>query len=251
MSYGLIEVLELLRPWDPVAIQKIRVGGGGDGGYVLLDQLRPDQLVFSYGVGPDTSFDRAMAEHGMRVLMYDHTVPMPADLPPNCTFYKEGIGPQRDAAIPCDTLASHVERHAAARNDLILKMDVEGAEWHSLLETPDEILSSFEQIVMEVHSLESLAHAGGRALRGKVFEKLNRNFRLFHVHSNNSQDLFTVEGLPVTNLLEVSYARLDICGFVHSSTVFPTVLDAPCWPQKADHKLWFFPFVPRFDPQFE
>lgn len=248
MEYELLEVLELLRPWDPVADRKIRVGRSGDGGYVMLDRLRPGQVAFSYGIGHDASFDAALAERGLRVHMFDHTVAAPANLHHLCSFHPEGVGLKQDPQVPCDTLAAHVARHAAGRGDLVLKMDVEGVEWHALVDTPDDVLRQFEQIVMEMHSFESLVHPGGRLLRGTVLAKLQKHFRLIHVHSNNSQELFTVDGLPVANLLEVSFARLDMCDFVASSTVFPTDLDAPCMPTKAEHRLWFYPFLPQFRP---
>lgn len=246
MQYSVVDVLGFLRPWDPIGLKKVRIGRDGDGGYVLLDLIRPGQLAFSYGVGPDVSFDSTLAAHGLRVFMFDHTVPQPQNLHPNCFFHAEGVGPRTDPIMPCDTITAHVARYGSNRRDLILKMDVEGSEWHSLLETPDQILCQFEQIVMELHSLESLVHLGGRMLRANVFEKVNKNFRLFHVHSNNAQNLFTVDGLPVPNLLEVSYARADLCDFTPATTVFPTELDSPCVPDRPDHRLWFFPFLPGF-----
>ena len=36
---------------------------------------------------------------------------------------------------------------------LLLKMDVEGAEWDTLLQTPDSVLKLFNQIAIEVHGL--------------------------------------------------------------------------------------------------
>ena len=38
---------------------------------------------------------------------------------------------------------------------LILKMDVEGAEWDTLSSIPNSVLGLFKQIVVEIHNLHS------------------------------------------------------------------------------------------------
>ena len=52
----------------------------GDGGYVVGDIFSPDQVdaCYSLGVGSDVSCDRAIANCGIPVFLYDHTVGRPA-----------------------------------------------------------------------------------------------------------------------------------------------------------------------------
>src|SRR5215831_13651214 len=61
---------------------------------------------------------------------------------------------------------------------LIIKMDIEGGEWESLLATPDELLTSIPQLAMEMHGFDD-----PRIL--EVLRKLNRNFYLVNLHFNN------------------------------------------------------------------
>ena len=242
-DYTVIETLEMLRPFDPEGIGKVRIGGMADGGYVMLDAFRPGQTVISYGVGRNISFEIDLANRGLHPHLFDHTVEGLPTSDPRCTFHREGVGPRH--APPLGTITAHVTSHTPPqRNDLILKMDVECAEWDALLVTPDDVLARFEQIVIELHSLGSIAHQGGRNLRAWVFEKLNRNHFLFHVHSNCVRGLDTVGGLPVPAFLEVTYARRDLCAAVPSRTLFPTTLDYPCYNGNPEHLLWFWPFIP-------
>jgi hypothetical protein len=239
-----IDFLARLAPMDPVGVAKTRIGGDADGGYVMLDCIRPAAPVLSYGVGPDITFDLAMAERGHQVTAFDHTVETMPGAHENLRWVREGIGERDTPEKHLATLATHAARHAEAGEDMILKLDVEGAEWHALLAAPDALLARFQQIVGEFHSFESIAHAGGLGLRREVLQKLLRQFALVHVHSNNSQPFFTVHGMPVSNLLELSFVRRDVCRTVPSTALFPTALDRPCNPRLPEHRLWFYPFLP-------
>src|SRR5437762_14185606 len=57
-------------------------------------------------------------------------------------------------------------------------MDIEGAEWDSLLAAPDELLASIPQIAMELHGFDDPKIV-------EVIRKLKRNFYLVNVHFNN------------------------------------------------------------------
>jgi hypothetical protein len=57
-------------------------------------------------------------------------------------------------------------------------MDIEGAEWDSLLAAPDELLASIPQIAMEMHGFDDPKIV-------EVLRKLKRNFYLVNLHFNN------------------------------------------------------------------
>ena len=154
MSYDeIFQTLCLLKPFDVVGIKKIRLGRAQDGGYVLLDAIQPSQQVFSYGISGEVSFDLALAERGNKIFMFDHTI---EELPvqhPNFNFVREGISGIGDRDCDLSTLTDHLLRFGNGANNLILKMDVEGAEWEALGLTQGNILAQFEQVVIEVHDL--------------------------------------------------------------------------------------------------
>ena len=53
--------LSLFTPVKPVGFRKVRVGGPGDGGYVMIDDLSDSPLCYSLGIGGDVSWDIDMA----------------------------------------------------------------------------------------------------------------------------------------------------------------------------------------------
>jgi hypothetical protein len=78
----------------------------------------------------------------------------------------------------------------------------------------------------------------------QTFRKINSVFNLCHVHANNCAPLRFVEGLPVVDVLELSYLRKDVAAVVPSRTVYPTPLDFANKAGTQDMLLWFYPFLP-------
>jgi hypothetical protein len=238
------EALRLLAPRDVVGVGKRRVGGVGDGGYVLLDRLAPEQVVMSFGIGPSVTFDFELAEDGHRILMFDHTIDALPGEHPHFSWFREGVA---DVSAPDEALFSleeHVRKLPADAVDPILKMDVEGAEWDSLAATPRAVLARFAQITLEFHTLFDLAEPGFNARVQKALEALDADFVPVHVHGNNFGKLGEAGGFAVVETLEVTYARRDLFHTVPSATLYPTRFDTPNFDERPDFQLWFFPFLP-------
>jgi hypothetical protein len=241
---GVFEALSLLTPYDLPAERKIRIGGAGDGGYVLVDRLRPGQPVMSFGVGPSVAFDRDMAERGHDVLLFDHTIEALPGEHARFTWYAEGVAGAGDPTQRLFTLAEHMGKLPHGSEAPILKLDVEGAEWEVLTETPVGLLRRFEQIVLELHEVPRLEEGAFRGMAWKALATLSSAFTLCHVHANNFGGIQTVCGFPIADTLEVTYIRSDLVEVAASTTFYPTPLDTGnCldWP---DFPLWFYPFVP-------
>ena len=85
--------------------------------------------------------------------LYDHTInsaPLKKDF---LYFKREGVGPKKSENH--NTIESHINENGDRGKRLLLQMDVEGAEWDTLIHTPNSVLSLFDQIVIEVHGLAS------------------------------------------------------------------------------------------------
>lgn len=241
---GVFEALSLLTPYDLPRERKIRIGGAGDGGYVLVDRLRPGQAVMSFGIGPSVTFDRDLAERGHSVLLFDHTIEALPEAHARFTWFREGVAAVADPARGLSTLADHMAKLPPGGEAPILKMDVEGAEWDALTETPVNVLRRFEQIVLEFHDLPRLGETRFRSIAWKALASLSSAFTLAHVHANNFGGIAIVAGFPVPETLEATYIRSDLVQTAPSTTFYPTPLDTGnCldWP---DLPLWFYPFMP-------
>lgn len=249
-TYGVLATLSLLTPWDVAGCGKRRIGGEGDGGYVLLDRLRPEQAVLSYGVGPDCSFDTDLAQRGHHVLMFDHTVKNPpGGTPRGCIFTPEGVAASAQPQKGLDTIEAHMRRHGLLnRHDLILKMDIEGAEWDVLAALPEKILDAFEQIVVEFHSLNALNRDEFGARVRAALLRLNARFTLCHVHANVYGGLSMIEGVVVPPVLEATYVRSDLITRTPNRTLYPTEYDRTNRPGTKDVVLSMYPFMPMAVP---
>jgi hypothetical protein len=234
-------VLRLLEPQKAIGVSKKRVGSPGDGGYVQLDDLEGVTHAFSFGVCDDDAWDLEMAQAGVPVEQFDHSVESAPSTHPLLHFHRKMIaahpGPDRESLA-----ALVAEFSKSEKPDLFLKMDIEGSEWDVLDATPEALLAKHAQIVCEFHDLSQLLspHFYFRAKR--VFEKLHRLFAVTHVHANNCVPFNLLANIPLPEVLEISFANRARYRFEPSDEVFPTPLDAPCSPQRPDYILGAFRF---------
>jgi hypothetical protein len=182
---------------QPVALSNCRLerfGEAHDGGYLmcgnLLDQV---QAGYSYGIsgydqwGCDISTRRKVTVH--QYDCFDTTVPAcPAG---NTTFHAECVG---DAAKieegrPFDAIKNQFAKNGDGSKRIVMKIDVEGAEWNSLLSVPDETLAQIDQMAVEFHGLE-----GQKSLA--VVQRLKKFFEVAHLHYNNASCTVGMEPFP-------------------------------------------------------
>jgi hypothetical protein len=232
MGYSEIrDALSLLTPYEVPSLTKVRIGNKtGDGGYAMADHFRPGQKVYSYGISTEISFDLAMAERGLQIFMYDHTIQGLPSSHPNFHFFRQGLGTADQPEQSLYMLKTHIDTNGHNDNDMILKMDIEGAEWSVLDQIDPVILGRFEQITMEIHHLTQLKDANYRAIFQRVFTKINSLFHIIHVHANNVAPVYIVEGNPITALMEITCLRKDIGPVAPWRSFIPTALDAPNTP---------------------
>ena len=176
----------ILSELQPVVLKNCtfrRFGSANDGGYVMCENLiEPIDVAYSYGVGPNADWDCDLSRrYHIAIHQYDCFDPAR----PTCEggtfdFHNECVGPRpgtKDGRV-FDTLENQIKKNGDAGRRLIIKMDIEGAEWDALRETSDELLASIPQITMEMHGSDD----------PKILEairKLKRNFYLVNLHFNN------------------------------------------------------------------
>ena len=153
------DLLDHLRPRG-IDVPMLRVGAATDGGYVIPDDLVGIVGVVSLGIGDEVSFDRALAERGLPVIQVDHSVDGPPEPHELYDFRRMRWARASDegALSLVDIVAGLDARTgAAAGADLVLKFDVEGAEW-DILDTLDrDLLRRFRIITCELHGLTRIA----------------------------------------------------------------------------------------------
>jgi hypothetical protein len=173
---------------QPVAISNCRlerVGSRNDGGYLacanLLDHA---QVAYSYGIagGDDWGCD---ISRRLRIAVHEYDC---FDLRrPSCdggtpVFHPECIGASAatERGRPYDTFLAQFTRNGDLGKRLVVKSDVEGAEWAAFLASPDSVFAHIDQLIVEFHQVDDNPADYLRAM-----QRLKQFFVVAHVHYNN------------------------------------------------------------------
>ena len=226
----------------PLDVQLKRYGRNNDGGYVMADDFQNIRTAYSFGINNDVSWDRDIANKGIKIFQFDPTIDMLPEDNDNFNFIKKGVyGGSNFCFLPrgndysFDTLTSFINTYSPSDTDLLLKMDVEGYEYESLLESR-EILYKFKQITLEFHFLTDPMWA---SLFCQLSTLLSQTHQLIHVHANNAGDILTLSGHSISSVMEFTYLRKDSYSFRKSSLYYPTSIDMPNIPSKAEILLGY------------
>jgi hypothetical protein len=238
-----LNVLRMLRPHKLANTSKVRLGRFNDGGYVMADLFAGTEAAYSLGINDDVSWDMDVAAMGIPVYQYDHTIDRLPESHPLFHWEKKGISGIRDENPEFATLEDLVQKNGHEHTgDLLLKCDIEGAEWLLLARTPNRVLRQFRQIVIEVHQLEWLGQSGHADNLRQAITNLTSHHSVIHVHANNYAPWMCLGGVPVPNSLELTLVRDDVGSMTFSDETFPTALDMPCNPLSADLYLGRFAY---------
>jgi hypothetical protein len=236
-------LLPMLRPQTLLGSRKLRTGRAFDGGYIMIDDFIGIEAAYSIGINDDVSWDVDVADRGIPVFQYDHTIEAVPAEHPLTRWRKIGLAAVADPAASLATLPQMIAEngHGGSR-DLILKCDVEGHEWAVLGALPAASLQQFRQIVMEIHCFNFLGDPAWAELIKQGLASLTASHNLVHIHGNNYAEWSVVGGIPVPSVMEVTLMRQDMGDFIDSEEIFPTALDMPCNPDAPDYFLGRFTY---------
>lgn len=226
--------LRLLCPQAVKEYRKARFGSNGDGGYVHLDDFEGLDIAVSLGVENNIDWDRAVADRGLTIHQFDYSVDSPAPDDPRMIFSKTLIAPQSGPGA--ESLESIVQRldRKQVRPNMILKMDIESAEWAVLEATSLESISRFSQITCELHYFEAISLLEWRQTFFRGLRKIAKFYAPIHVHANNYAPYSIIANVPLANVLEVTFANRALYEFEPCNEIFPGPLDRPCDPTRPD-----------------
>ncbi len=157
--YSFRILLDELKVYHYDISNKIRIGNNYDGGYVIPNNITFSKL-YSFGISNNMTFDVDFVDKfNIPALLFDPTISkLPNDVYNynKLTFNKIGLYSSNCSKmignIICDvkTLDTLLENED---NNIILKIDIEGDEFSSILSTSDNILNKCACIVAEFHWL--------------------------------------------------------------------------------------------------
>jgi len=225
----------ILAELQPVALKNCtfkRFGSANDGGYLMCENLiEPLDAAYSYGVGQNDDWGCEVSRrYQVPVHQYDCFDPAR----PTCNggtfvFHNECVSERTDYRESrfFDTLENQIRKNGDTGRRVIIKMDIEGAEWDSLLATPDELLASIPQITMEMHGYDDPKIV-------EVLRKLKRNFYLVNLHFNNWS--CTRRAAPLTAWAYQTHWVNKRIGVLDPAATVPAPMsplnapDSPTWP---------------------
>jgi hypothetical protein len=227
-------LMEALRPVALSNCRLERFGEAHDGGYLMCGNLLGGvESGYSYGIaGYDKWGCDISTKLSVKVHQYDcFDTTQPACPAGDTIFHAECVG---DATRTVegrffDTIEHQLARNGDAGKRIVLKIDVEGAEWDSFIRVPDAVLSRIDQLAVEFHRVRN---EDDKYLL--VVERLKRFFHVAHLHFNNHSCTSDVEPLPgwAYEVLFVSKRIATVDATRTGVGLHP--LDAPNDPSRAD-----------------
>jgi hypothetical protein len=232
---------ELFAEIQPVEIEDCgmqRFGVDSDGGYLLCGNLLDGvEVAYSYGIsGRDSWGCDVSTAHELMVHQYDcFNTNRPVCSGGRFSFHAECIGDRTETieSRAFDTLAHQVADNGDKDKHLVVKLDVEGAEWDSLLSTPASVFHTVDQLVVEFHRVDDPRYLA-------VIRQLKNHFHLANLHFNNAacrEDLGPFTAWAFEVLFVNKQIAKDIPG---SAAPVPHPLDRPnmaavddCQPSKS------------------
>ena len=213
-----------------------RYGSEHDGGYLLCENLVPGiQVAYSYGIGSEDNWGCDVSrQFGVTVHQYDCFTPHR----PRCeggrfVFHNQCVGGMRETieSRPFDTIAAQIASNRDVGKRLLVKIDVEGAEWDALFTTPDDVLDRIDQMAMELHGTNESRFV-------ELIRRLKTRFYLVNLHFNNWGCTAETAPLPAVafQVLWVN-KRLGVVDSDVSPSVAMSPLNAPDNPNGPDCQL--------------
>ena len=222
----ILEFIQNLRPIDS-GHGLIRLGGAGDGGYLIPDDLDGISACFSPGVSETSAFERDCAQHGMHLFLADFSVeqvgPELEGFP--YQFIRRFVGP--DPAPEFISFPEWLRASSAPEGDWMLQMDIEGGEYPVLLETPLEDLAKFRIICIEFHQITALWNEDFFSFVRLAVNRMLVHHRCVHIHANNAGSVKSHKGIDLPDLLEITFLRKDRMPATVAPATLPHPLDAP------------------------
>ena len=228
------KLIECLRPVK-TKYDLIRIGGDNDGGYLIPDDLAGITTCFSPGVDVTASFEKDLLSRNIKSHLADASVDGAPDGLEVASFTKKYLGAYFTEEFM--TLDSWMSDKHAFMGDYILQMDIEGAEYQTILAADRNALNRFRIIAVEVHNVQHWFNPIAWGVVNVFFEKLLADFYVVHNHPNNNCPFIEADGVLMPTVFELTLLRKDRAEPLEYCDQFPHPLDQPNVTDKDDRPL--------------
>jgi hypothetical protein len=222
-----VKISELLQQIWPVRTEHelVRIGGAtcNDGAYLLPDDLVGIDRVSSPGVASSVEFEKHFLAQGIPCELIDGSIDAAPESHDLITFQKKWLS--TETLGDSISLTDWVQDRSLPNDELLLQMDIEGAEFECLLTTDRLILNRFRIIVLELHELTSALLQSNSRLFIILMRKLLMTHVVVHAHANNCCLPAKRGNLIWPNVLELTLLRRDRISHISGPADLPHALD--------------------------
>jgi len=225
---GCLDFALLLNEFRPLKVEfsLVRVGPAGDGGYLLPDDLQGIGKNVSPGCNLQIDFELSLWEkYQIPSLIVDTVEKLPHNQIDGIEKCAAWLGTQADASKV--TLNDLIKMcNIEPQSDLLLQMDIEGAEYFPILSTDSKDLQRFRIIIIEFHRLADIVTSSDFLdIVQNTIRKLKATHYVAHFHPNNAGKFFSVGDEYFPDVAEVTFHRLDRVSGNFTSRAIPDKLD--------------------------
>ncbi len=182
-----------------------RFGDKGDGSYVLPRNLvTPKTYLISGGIADNNEFEIELAKKGVVGIQVDNSIIRAPKEHKNLVFKNATLG-EKDGTneISLENLISN----APSNKNLIVKLDIEGAEISAIQYLSKKSLNRIDCLVLELHNLSSLVQ-NDRVLKSLIKLK-NSGLSSVYLQANNGILDYIISGVLIPDNVEVTFVRKE------------------------------------------
>jgi hypothetical protein len=261
--------LDFLRPYR--VNTKIRAGKLKDGGYVIEENsLNSIEVIYSYGVGWDISFEKALLQKVNKTCrIFDPTIGLSSfsnhtyirnkgyyylfkyfvatalwkpyiylhkAMGYKFKFYSEGLANKKENHY--DSFQNHIIRFKDSNKNIFLKIDIDGGEYEIFKDINFiASLNNVVQLAVEFHNVKERFSE-----LENIIESISDRLSLIHIHGNNWGGTFEYSGKQIPYVLELTFIANNFLAKKQFDTAdYPIAgLDFPNKPSLPDIDLCQF-----------
>ncbi len=194
-------LFDLLQPVALANCRLERFGEPNDGGYLMCGNLLTAvESGYSYGI---SGYDKWGCDISSTLRVPVHQYDCFNLTEPSCPGGKTVFHPECVAATaatiegrPFDSIQNQFRKNGDATKRIVLKIDVEGAEWDSLLSAPDDVLQRIDQMAVEFHWEMDSSRWIQQERYIRLVQRLKQFFEIAHIHFNNASCVGELEPFP-------------------------------------------------------
>ena len=139
-----------LWPWNS-QFDLERIGGSGDGTYLIPKCISGEEILISPGVGSSALFEIDLFEkYGVPAILLDRSVQAPKNLPESFIFERKWLNTYDDES---NASLDGLMRKFSPGKKFLVQMDIEGSEYSILRSIRFETFERIKLLVIEFHHL--------------------------------------------------------------------------------------------------